>query len=222
MIGVRQVVYGLVFTLVLHGCSWRTGTYVYLNKQYDTNPKPGGKLAIVPLTQLGSSLPCTGQCPPLEEVTDGSFQKLFEGFSGEVQTVSIARTRTFFKGKPDLLRKLIGLKFSTQDLQKDPGLRKILSGEELASIREELGNANLLLVPARFDLVPHFGSVVGYSEFRLYDLDSGSMIFSSSRNLTVNQGDEIGRGLMAIVLISNSKSDFARLYLKHEATAPDP
>ena len=220
MIGYRQVVYGLAFTLVLHGCSWVTGTNVYVNEQYDTKPKPAGKLAIVPLTHLGPSLPCTGKCPPLEQVTDEYFQKSFEGFSGEVQTVPIAATRIFFQGKPDLLNKLIGLKFSTQELQNDPGLRKILSGEELASIREELGDANLLFVPARFDLAPYLGNVVGHSEFRLYDLDSGSMIFSSSRNLTVNQGDEIGRGLMSIVLISYSKSDFARLYLKHEETVP--
>jgi len=220
MIGYRQVAYGLVFTLVLHGCSWVTGTNVYVNEQYDTKLKPAGKLAIVPLTRLGPSLPCTGKCPPLEQVTDKYFQKSFEGFSGEVQTVPIAATRIFFQGKPDLLNKLIGLKFSTQELQNDPGLRKILSGEELASIREELGDANLLFVPARFDLAPYLGNVVGHSEFRLYDLDSGSMIFSSSRNLTVNQGDEIGRGLMSIVLISYSKSDFARLYLKHEETVP--
>lgn len=220
MFSVRQAVYGLVLIVALHGCSRLTGTDVYVNKQYDANLKSGGRLAIVPLTQLGPALPCTGRCPSLEEVTDGSFQKFFEGFSGEVQTVSIARTRTFFQGKPDLLKKLIGLRFSTQDLQNDPGLGKILSGEELALIREELSNANLLLVPARFDLVPHIGNVVGYSEFRLYDLDSGSMIFSSSRNLTVNQGGEIGRGLMAIALISYSKSDFTRLYLKHEPTSP--
>lgn len=218
MIGVRQVVYGLVFTLVLHGCSWLTGTNVYVNKQYDTKPKPAGTLAIVPLTRLGPSLPCTGKCPPLEQVTDKYFQKSFEGFSGEVQTVPIARTRTFFQGKPDLLNKLVGIKWSTQDLRNDPGLRKILSGEELTSIREELGNANLLLVPARFDLIPHLGNVVGYSEFQLYDLDSGSMIFSSSRNMTVNRDEEAGRGLMALVLISYSKSDFEKLYLHHEAT----
>lgn len=52
MIGYRQVVYGLVFTLVLHGCSWVTGTNVYVNEQYDTKPKPASKLAIVPLTRL--------------------------------------------------------------------------------------------------------------------------------------------------------------------------
>lgn len=220
MIGVRQVIYGLTLIVVLHGCSWLKGTDVYVNEQYATNSKPGGRLAIVPLTQLGPALPCTGRCPSLEEVTDGSFKKFFEGFSGEVQTVSIGRTRTFFQGKPDLLKKLIGLRFSTQELQNDPGLRKILSREELTSIREELSNANLLFVPARFDLVPHIGNVVGYSEFRLYDLESGSMIFSSSRNLTVNQGGEIGRGLMAIALISYSKSDFTRLYLKQEPTSP--
>ncbi|MBA5869621.1 MAG: hypothetical protein GDA68_06450 [Nitrospira sp. CR2.1] len=168
MIGLRQVVYGLVVTLVLHGCSWVTGSNVYVNKQYDT--KPAGKLAIVPLTRLGPSLPCTGKCPPLEQVTDQSFQKSFEGFPGEVQTVPMATTRTFFEGKPDLLNKVIGIKWSTEDLQNDPSLRKILSGEELASIREELGNANLLLVPARFDLIPYLGNVVGHSEFQLYDL----------------------------------------------------
>ena len=101
MIGYRQVVYGLAFTLVLHGCSWVTGTNVYVNEQYDTKPKPAGKLAIVPLTHLGPSLPCTGKCPPLEQVTDEYFQKSFEGFSGEVQTVPIATTRTFFQEKPD-------------------------------------------------------------------------------------------------------------------------
>lgn len=217
MIGYRQVVYGLAFTLVLHGCSWVTGTNVYVNEQYDTKPKPAGKLAIVPLAHLGPSLPCTGKCPPLEQVTDEYFQKSFEAFSGEVQTVPIATTRTFFQGKPDLLNKLVGIKWSTQDLRNDPGLRKILSGEELASIREELGNANLLLVPARFDLIPYLGNVVGYSEFQLYDLDSGSMIFSSLRNMTVNQAEEAGRGLMALVLISYSKSDFGKLYLHHEA-----
>lgn len=220
MIYVRQVIYGLTLIFVLHGCSWLTGTDAYVNKQYSINPKPGSKLAIVPLTQLGPSLPCTGKCPPLEEVTDGSFQKFFEGFSSQVQMVSITRTRTFLLEKPELVRKVIGLKFSAQELQNDPGLRKIFSGEELASIREELGDANLLLVPARFELIPYLGNVVGHSEFRLYDLDSGSLIFSSSRNLTVNQGNEIGRGLMAIVLISYSKSDFARLYLKQEETVP--
>lgn len=205
------------FTLVLHGCSWLTEPNVYVNKQFDTKLKPAGKLAIVPLPRLGPSLPCTGKCPPLEQVTDQSFQKSFEGFPGEVRTVPMATTRTFFEGKPDLLNKLIGIKWSTQDLRNDPGLRKILSGEELASIREELGNANLLLVPARFDLIPHLGTVVGYSEFQLYDLDSGSMIFSSSRNMSVNRAEEADRGLMALVLISHGKSDFERLYLHHDA-----
>lgn len=220
MFSVRRAVYGLVLIVALHGCSWLTGTDVYVNKQYDANLKPGGRLAIVPITQLGPSLTCTGQCPPMEEVTDRSFQEFFTKFSDEVQMVSIARTRTFFQGNPDLRSQLIALNFSSQELANDPGLRKILRGQELASIREELGDANLLLVPARFELVPHLGSVVGYSEFRLYDLDSGSMIFSTSRNLTVNRGDEIGRGLMAIVLISHSKSDFAKLYLKRGGDGP--
>lgn len=220
MARVRQVVYALSLTVVLHGCSWLTGTDVYVNQQYDNPPKTGVKLAIVPITQTGPSLTCTGQCPPMEEVTDRSLQEFFTKFSDEVQIVSIAKTRTFFQRNPDVLSQLVALNFSSQELANDPGLRKILRGQELASLREELGDANLLLVPARFELVPHLGSVVGYSEFRLYDLDSGSMIFSTSRKLAVNRGGEIGRGLMAIVLISHSKSDFAKLYLKRGGDGP--
>ncbi len=220
MVSVRQVVYGLALMVVLQGCSWLSGTDVYVNTQYNIDPKPGVRLAIVPIPQLGPPLSCTGRCPSMEEVTDKSFTDFFERFSGEVQTFSMENARAFFKGNSTLWKNLIGLTFSNHDLQNDPSLRKIFSGEELALIREGLGSANLLLVPARFDLVPYRGNVSGQSEFRLYDLESGSMIFSSSRNLMVNQGDEIGRGIMAIVLISHIKSDFSKLYLKHEATAP--
>ena len=213
MIGYRLAVYGLALITALYGCSGITGVNAYVNKQYQDKPKPNAKLAIIPLTRLGPSLACSGKCPPLREVTDEFFEKSFDGFSGKVMTVPIASTRSFFEAHQDLLNKLLDIKYSYQDLSADPGLKTVLDSKKLLSLREELANADVLLVPARFDLIPKFAGTSGYSEFRLYDLASGSMIFSSSRNMNVNRSDEEGRGLMAAVLIGRAASDFDKLYL---------
>lgn len=55
--------------------------------------------------------------------------------------------------------------------------------------------------------------VFGYSEFRLYDLHAGTLIYSSSAKMNVNRADEAGRGVMAFVLIGRAKGDFEKFYL---------
>jgi hypothetical protein len=125
----------------------------------------------------------------------------------------MVKARGFFEANQDVLNKLLDTKYSEEDLNANPSLKTMFDSEQLALLREELASADLLLIPAKFDLIPKLGRTFGYSEFRLYDLHSDSMIFASSRNMSVNIGDEDGRGLMAVVLIGEAKSDFERLYL---------
>lgn len=203
----------VVSITALYGCSGITGVNAYVNKQYQNKPRFPNKLAIVPLTRLGPPLACPGKCPPLEQVSDESFEKSFKEFSGKVALIPMAKTRRFFDSNPNLLNRLLGLKYSEEDLSNNPGIQTTLDSEELATLRERLENADLLLVPSKLDLVPRLGGIFGYSEFRLYDLGVGSMIYSASRNMNVNQGDEPGRGLMAIVLLGMAAEDFEKLYL---------
>lgn len=217
MTGYRLSIYVFALTIALFGCSSISGTSAYVNKQYEDKPQPNGKLAIVPLTRLGLSLPCSSKalrCPPLGPVTDEFFEKLFDRFSDKVTTVAMAKTRRFFEANRDVLNKLLDSKYSEEDLNANPSLTTVFDSKQLASLREELATADLLLVPSRFDLLPKLGATYGYSEFRLYDLDSGSLIYASSRNMNVTIGDEDGRGLMAGGLIGRATSDFEELYLK--------
>ena len=214
MVGHRLSAVGLVLTIMLYGCAGISGVESYVNKKYQSKSNSVNKLAIVPLTHLGPSLACTGKCPPLEQVTDESFEKSFGELSGKIFILPMVKTRVFFSTNTDLLKKLLDITYSRQDLDNDPGLQKTLDGSELASLRERLEGADLLLVPARFDLVPQFGSIFGNSEFRLYDLHSGSLIYSSSEKINVNRSDEPGRGLTALVLISKAKEAFEKFYLR--------
>jgi|GEM_PF-4438578 len=216
MIGYRLATFALFFTIPLFGCSGITGTGTYVNKHYKDKPKSNVRLAIAPLTRLGPPLPCSSEarkCPPLIPLIDNVFAKVFGRFSNKVTIIPMTKARRYFEANQDVLNKLVDTKYSEEDLSRDPSLTAIFDNKQLASLREELDTADLLLVPARFDLVPKFGRTFGYSEFRLYDLGSGSMIFTSSRNMNINIGDEEGRGLMAGALIDRSTSDFEELYL---------
>jgi hypothetical protein len=216
MIGYRLTVFVLLLTIPLFGCSGITGTDTYVNKHYKDKPKSNVRLAIVPLTRLGPPLPCSSEarkCPPLIPLIDNVFEKVFGRFPNKVTIIPMAKARRFFEANQDVLNKLVDIKYSDEDLSGNPSLETIFDNKQLASLREELAAADLLLVPVRFDLIPKFGRTFGYSEFRLYDLDSGSMIFTSSRNMNVNIDDEDGRALMAGALIDRSTSDFEELYL---------
>ena len=204
MTGYRLTAYAFALTIALFGCSSISGTSAYVNKQYKDKPTPNGKLAIVPLTRLGLSLPCSSnalRCPPLGPVTDEIFEKLFDRFPSKITTVAIAKTRSFFEANQDVLNKLLDTTYSEEDLHANPSLKPVFDSKHLSSLREELATADLLLVPSRFDLLLKFGRTLGYSELRLYDLNSGSLIYASSRNMSVHIGDEDGRGLMASGLI---------------------
>lgn len=204
---------GIASTILLHGCAALTGESVFANKQYQNRPSFPNKLAIVPLTRLGPPLACSGKCPPLEQATDQVFEESFGKFSDKVSLTPMAKNRSFFNANPDLLTKLLDIKYSEQELRDNPSLETALNSAGLASLREQLENADLLLVPAKLEFAPNLGMVFGYSEFRLYDLHAGTLIYSSSAKMNVNRADEAGRGVMAFVLIGRAKGDFEKFYL---------
>ena len=216
----RLAAYGASLVVLLDGCGSLSGQDTYINKQYESVPKAAKKLAIVPLTRLGDSLDPSGKSPLLTKVTDEYFEKSFADSPGRVSLTPMAKARSFFQTNPDLLDKLLDATYSKQQLKNSPGLKNILDSAEVSRLRQGLDGADLILVPAKLDLVPQWRGIFGYSEFRLYDLDSTSMIYSVTHKMNLNRIDEPGRGLMALALIGQASKDFKTLYLRHGMHAP--
>ena len=203
-----------VFVALLYGCAGLSGVDIYVNKQYQGKPKSVAKLAVIPLAQFGEVVDGKGKTVSLEKVTSDYFEKSFKDVEGKVSLVPMSKSGEALRASPDLFAKVMAIKYSERELEGNPGLKGTLDERDLLRLREQLDNADLLLVPAQFDLVPQFGVISGYSEFRLYDLDSGSLVYSGSRSLNVNRVDGAGRGLMAIILVGQASKDFKTLYLK--------
>lgn len=202
------------FVALLYGCAGLSGVDIYVNKQYQGKPKPVAKLAIIPLTQLGDVVNPQRQTISLEKVTNDYFEKSFKDVAGKVSLVPMSKSGEAVRANPDLFAKILAIKYSERELNGNPGLQGTLDKKELALLRGQLDNAELLLVPARFALDPTSARIFGYSEFRLYDLDSGSLVYSGSRNINVDRVDGAGKGLTAIVLVGEASKDFKKLYLK--------
>jgi hypothetical protein len=216
MIRNQIAIFFLIIAAVVYGCAGITGEDAYFNDRYQINPRSATKVAIVPLTRLGPGLPCTGKCPPLDEVTDQYFEESFRKMTSRVVVIPMNKSRAYFGRNISLLNSLLDITYSKQELRNDPNLKSVLALTDLSSFREQLGDADLLLVPAKFDLGSVFGHMFGNSEFRLYDLYTGSLIYSTAKNFNVNRTDEAGRGLIAIILIGEASRDFDKYYLKRK------
>jgi len=203
----------LLILFSLLGCPGFTGKNIYLNPKYKEPVKPNARLAIVPLTSLGNPLPCPESCPPLEQATDDYFEKTFNEISQTINVVPLSSSRHYFQKYPIILRQILQIKYSDQNLNNGPKLQETIGSDSLKILKKHLEEADLLLIPLTFNFVPKFNRLFGYSEFHLYDLNSGSLIYASSRNIAVNRVDEPGRGLLAFVLIAKGREDFDTLYL---------
>ena len=115
----------------------------------------------------------------------------------------------------EIVNKLVLSDFSPEELKQTPNLNSILSSEELDILKDNLGNSNLLLLPINFNINSKSFYTFGIARFRLFDLNTGTLIYDISDNFNVNQGGEIGQKNMTLFLIANSYSYFKKNILEN-------
>ena len=148
----------LFFLFGSPGC---TGKNLYVNTNYEKTVKPNTQLAIVPLTSLGNPLPCPESCPPLEQATDDYFEKTFNDISQTINVVPLSSSRHYFQKYPIILRQILQIKYSDQNLKNYPKLQETIGSDSLKILKKHLEEADLLLIPLTFNFVPKFNRLFG-------------------------------------------------------------
>lgn len=124
---------------------------------------------------------------------------------------SIENNRRF----SEIVNKIVLQEYTLEELENTPNLQSTLEPEELELLKESLGSSNLLLVPVNFNIGNKAYHTFGFSRFRLYDLNSGVLIYDVSDDFNVNLGGEQGTRNMTLFLIANSYSYFKKNILKN-------
>ena len=107
-----------------------------------------------------------------------------------------------------VLDKIIVKDYSSEELQSNPKLQYFISDGDLKYIRDKLGNSDLLLLPIYFQVANKLNHTFGEAWFRLYDLNSGELVYHVADNFNVNLGGQQGKRRITLFLIANSYSYF--------------
>ena len=196
----KKILFAPFLLLLLQSCD----SSAFLNKAYEFNPKAELRLAIAP---IGSE----------PNFSDTAFARIFFDSAHAYTLMTPEETRLVVLKDSEMLRifnALISGNHTKSQLKQNPGLGDILSGADIQSLRTNLFPANCLLVPVVFNVSSALNNTFGKTRFRLYDLDSGQLVYDNEQTLNVNIGGDYGKRRLTAVLVAMAHGDFRDQYLK--------
>jgi hypothetical protein len=150
---------------LLFGC----GTSIYTNSSYSFKAAQPPTIAVLPIVSQSSAV-----------VIDSSFEKLFEEISSKypLEFPSTIRKRfTLDANKTKLMQAISSVEYHLASGAPAPTLQAAIDPGGFSALHDMLPNSTVLLVPALFSLKQLPGMVKGETTFRLYDLESGALIY---------------------------------------------
>lgn len=112
----------------------------------------------------------------------------------------------------ELVNKLGSVKYSKNDLKQNPSVLNTLTKDEFTYLQKQLGQPGIVLFPVSFNVTSMGIITSGFTKMRLYDFNSGVLIYEKSQNLNVELGGEEGKKYLAIGLIGFAKDDFNKYF----------
>jgi len=192
----------LVFSMlfVIAGC----GGGPFINREYIYKPsQPRVQLAIIPAIVNNV------------EVVDSLFVIFFEDSlrAQDIMKPNTIRSKIVNNQQlTDLLNKLGSIEYSKDDLKQQPSVLNALTIDEFTYLQEQLGQPSIVLFPISLNIKSLGFLTSGFAKMRLYDFDSGALIYERSQNLNVELGGEDGKTYMAIGLIGFAKDDYNKYF----------
>ena len=152
---------------------------------------------------------------PLVVHTDTVATRLYKRDGYSYELVHPAEVRTRLNSDADAasaLRRLAAHRYTEAELEADPGLSPPLSTDDAVALRSALG-VRYLVLPAEFDVGDRLGRASGTATYRLYDLDTGDLVYEHTRPLNMNMSGEPGAIILSIALIGESARYFEDQFL---------
>lgn len=192
----------LVFSMLfaIEGC----GGGLFINKEYSyelSNPRI--QFAIIPVA--GND----------KVFMDSMFVLIFEDSLRAQDLILpniIRRNITNDLRLADLLNKLASVEYSKNDLKQNPSVLNALTIDEFTYLQKQLGEPSIVLFPVSLNIRSLGVITSGFAKMRLYDFDSGALIYEHSQNLNVELGGEGGKKYMALGLIGFAKDDYNKYF----------
>jgi hypothetical protein len=196
----------IIFTLVLsvlfviEGC----GGGLFINKEYIyESSQPRVQLAIIPT--VGNNA----------ELIDSIFVLIFEDSlrAQDILKPKIIRNKIANDQQlTNLINKLGSVEYSKSELEQNPSVLNTLTNDEFTYLRKQLEQPSIILFPISLNIASGGVITSGFAKIRLYDFDSGALIYEHSQNLNVELGGEDGKTYMAIGLIGFAKDDYNKYF----------
>jgi len=197
---IRLVVILVGLVIILEGC----GSSTYVNSKYTFERKNPLILAISPVG-------------PQTCFADTAFAKIYYDKSGRYQVVDPGQIRTTLVQDQRLMSyvtTIVTTEHSNEQLDQDPNLSDLVRNEGVSCIRERLSPANCLLLPTRYEVSSSLGHTFGFVELRLYDLNTGQLVYSANESINVNQAGIYAERHLTAVLVGFTYNQFEANYLK--------
>lgn len=192
---VAKSVFILCITILLVGCNSSSN---FINENYSVSLSEVS-LGIIPIQG------------DLQSFSDSVFTTVYDDSLNRYSIYSLDKIHNNIQSSEDfneVVNKLVVSDFTSEELKQSPNLSSILNPGEIIILKENLGGSNLLLLPVNFNINSKSFYTFGLARFRLFDLNSGTLIYDVSDDFNVNQGGEIGQRNMTLFLIANSYSYF--------------
>ncbi len=195
----------VIVALALSGCA--SGDH-YVNPSYPRSRLNAPTVAVVPVP--------VAYAPH----GDGAFEAAFAGDARRRPIglgVSPAVVRRRIAADAEMARGIDAASAKMLETASDPSragnLREILGENRMARLRRHVEPSNLVLWPAAFEIRESAGLTLGKAVYRLYDLESGELVYQSSHAIDAGATGDAGRVLMARALAGAGRSAYERNFL---------
>ena len=181
------------------------GSNIYLNKTYKFNNKSDFKLAIIPFY---------GELPA---PTDTAFTLIFADSVGAQKLISPSSIRSKIDSDnqlKDIIQKICMKGYTKEEQSKEINIKDLIAEDGLTYLREACGNADVCLFPIRFFVGASMGRLVGATQYRLYDLHSGILIYDVNESLNTELGHPDVDKQMVLTMIGLSYGDYEKHFLR--------
>jgi len=195
----RIFVYGICLIFIV-GCA----SNQYVNTNYIKDKKESPKLAFLPFYGEGASL-----ADSLIEDYYGETKDTYSYFS-VYESKKIVNTNSDIK---NIIAKIVSKNYEPNELKNNPNIKDLITVAELSELKSAFGQSNLLMVPVNYFAGLNMGRAFGLTVFRLYDLNSGDLIYQRQNNLNTTYINEDSITMIAIITVGGTRSDFDTYFI---------
>ncbi|UCG60435.1 MAG: hypothetical protein JSV52_08850 [Candidatus Zixiibacteriota bacterium] len=195
-----SVLWVSVALVYLAGC----GGGLYVNKGFSYKVTPSAvKLAMIPVVDDDA------------QFIDSISVLIFDDTGKAQSLVAPADIRQAINADDRLisiLNKLGSVEYTKDDFKQGPSILKTLTDDEFDYLKVALDNSDVVLFPVVFYMSAPGYVTSGTAKMRLYELETGLLIYEKSQDLLVERAGEHGRKFLALGLLGFARDDYNKYY----------